>query len=314
MQPQVLLTNVFWSFWMQSRFCGAILQKLGLHKSQRNPSASPKSHSDMSHIEISPQGVGWGNIFNLNMDTIGPVRHRKNGLRVLKPQKPLPETRLSINTRYSPQLPNLLFSFSPSLLLSLSLPLCYVGLCIVIYTTSSFKPWVNERKIAQIRKLKAAEAWFFFWRYISLSFASSESGSGLGKPGTRPQCCCCWCGRFPVRSKNTFALAHFGPQPPVLFGSTTGMGENHIQLSNRDCGMPQCFFNHAPRLLHTHCTLRGSHLALFSAGSKLEALWQSNSWAWSNSCTCRYLTDFKTNQLTEHWILFIFQLIILFAQ
>lgn len=84
------------------------------------------------------------------------------------------------------------------------------------------------------------------------SGSSSESGSGLGKPGTRPQCCCCcWCGRFPVRSKNTFALAHFGPQPPVLFGSTTGMGENHIQLSNRDCGMPRCFFNQAPRLLHT---------------------------------------------------------------
>lgn len=93
---------------------------------------------------------------------------------------------------------------------------------------------------------------------------SSESGSGLGKPGTRPRCCCCccrryhcslccWCGRFPVQSKNTFALAHLGPQLPVLFGSTTGMGEIHIRLSNRDCGMPQCFFNYAPQTPpHTH--------------------------------------------------------------
>lgn len=132
-----------------------------------------------------------------------------------------------------------------------------MGLCIVIYTTSSFKHWAIEREIAQIRKMKAAEAWFIF-EGTSLSCSSSESGSGLGKPGTRPRCCCCccccWCGRFPVRSKNTFTLAHFGPQPPVLFGSTTGMGENHIQFSNRDCGMPQCFFNYAPRLLHTRCT------------------------------------------------------------
>lgn len=77
-------------------------------------------------------------------------------------KKPLPETRLSINTRYSPQLPSSLFS------LPLSLSLCHVGLCIVIYTTSSFKHWAIERKIAQIRKIKAAEAWFFFWRNISL--------------------------------------------------------------------------------------------------------------------------------------------------
>lgn len=138
---------------------------------------------------------------------MGPVRHRKNGLGVLKPQKPLPETRLSINTRYSPQLPSSLFS--------LPLSLCHVGLCIVIYTTSSSKHWAIESEIAQIRKMKAAEAWFVF-EGTSLSCSSSESGSGLGKPGTRPRCCCCcWCGRFPVRSKNTFALAHFGPQPPA---------------------------------------------------------------------------------------------------
>lgn len=56
--------------------------------------------------------------------------------------------------------------FSPSLTLSL----CHVGLCIVIYTTSSFKRWAIERKIAQIRKIKAAEAWFFFWSNISLLF------------------------------------------------------------------------------------------------------------------------------------------------
>lgn len=116
----VLLTNAFLSLWMQSRFFGAILRNPGLHKSWRNPSASPKSHSDMSHSQISPQGAGWGNIFNLNLDTIGPVRHRKNGLGVLKPQKPLPETRLSINTRYSPQLPSSLFSLPLSLSLSLS--------------------------------------------------------------------------------------------------------------------------------------------------------------------------------------------------
>lgn len=68
-----------------------------------------------------------------------------------------------------------------------------------------------------------------------------------------------------MRSKNTFTLAHFGPQPPVLFASTTGMGENHTQLSDRDCGMPRCFCNHAPRLLHTQCTPHGSYLALFSS-------------------------------------------------
>lgn len=85
----VLLTNAFLSLWMQSRFFGAILRKPGLHKSRWNPSASPKSHSDMSHSQISPQGARWGNIFNLNLDTIGPVRHRKNGLGVLKPQKNL---------------------------------------------------------------------------------------------------------------------------------------------------------------------------------------------------------------------------------
>lgn len=120
----------------------------------------------MSHRQISPQGVRWGNIFNLNLDTIGPVRHRKNGLGVLKPQKPLPETRLSINTRYSPQLPSSLFSLPLFLFLSLTLS-CW-ALHSYIYTASSFKHWTIDRKIAQIRKIKAAEAWFFFWRNISL--------------------------------------------------------------------------------------------------------------------------------------------------
>lgn len=123
--------------------------------------------------------------------------------------------------------------------------------------------------------MKAVEAWFCFWRSASVFRFSSESGSGLGKPGTRPRCCCrrccrcfCWCGRFPGRSKNTSAFAHFGPQPPVLFGSTTGMAETQIQLCDRDCGMPRCYFKRAPRLLHTH----GTHLALSSAGFTLPAL------------------------------------------
>lgn len=47
-----------------------------------------------------------------------------------------------------------------------SLSLCHVGLCIVIYTASSFKRWAIESEIPQIRKMKAAEAWFFFWRSI----------------------------------------------------------------------------------------------------------------------------------------------------
>lgn len=109
----------------------------------------------------------------------------------------------------------ILASAAKFVILSPSLSLCHVGLCIVIYTTSSSKHWAIESEIAQIRKMKAAEAWFVF-EGTSLSCSSSESGSGLGKPGTRPRCCCCcWCGRFPVRSKNTFALAHFGPQPPA---------------------------------------------------------------------------------------------------
>lgn len=78
---------------------------------------SPQNH--ILTCQISPQGAGWGSIFKPNQDTIGPLRHRKNGLGVLKPQKPLPETRLSINIRYSPQLPSSLFSLP--LFLSLSL-------------------------------------------------------------------------------------------------------------------------------------------------------------------------------------------------
>lgn len=62
----------------------------------------------------------------------------------------------------------ILASAAKFVIFSPSLSFCHVGLCIVIYTTSSFKHWAIERKIAQIRKIKATEAWFFFWRNISL--------------------------------------------------------------------------------------------------------------------------------------------------
>lgn len=106
---------------------------------------------------------------------------------MLKPQKPLPETRLSINTRYSPQLPSSLF---PSLPLPLSF--CHVGLCIVIYTTSSFKHRAIERKIAHKKNESGGSVVLLLKEHLS-PCSSSESGSGLGKPGTRPRCCCCCC-------------------------------------------------------------------------------------------------------------------------
>lgn len=115
-------------------FLGAIPRKSGLRESRRHLSPSPKSNSDTSRSQNSPLGARWGNIFNLNLDTIGPERHRKNGLGVLKPQK----TSAGNTTFYKYKIlaSAAKFVISP-------LPL---SLSVVTYTSSSFKYWATESK------------------------------------------------------------------------------------------------------------------------------------------------------------------------
>lgn len=78
------LSAVF-HFWLMSHkvhFSGS--QKIRPVQNLRNPSASSKSHSDTSHSQILPQGVKWGNIFNLSLNTIGACKAPQKWIGIAK--------------------------------------------------------------------------------------------------------------------------------------------------------------------------------------------------------------------------------------